>query len=126
MALARAHHRRGVGRSADPHTGTYSVEVSLDDTDALPSGLVGQVRITTRGKSLALTFRGLGTQARPQAFEQSVALAHEVLAKGFLVTFKGEGHTAYGRSNECVSSVVDDFLMGGKLPSEGMALSARR
>jgi len=44
-----------VGRSADPHTGTYSVEVSLDDTDALPSGLVGQLRITTRGKSLALT-----------------------------------------------------------------------
>lgn len=44
-----------VGRSADPRTGTYSVEVSLDGTDALPSGLVGQLRVTTRGKALAMT-----------------------------------------------------------------------
>lgn len=44
-----------VGRSADPRTGTYSVEVSLNGTEALPSGLVGQLRITTRGKSLAMT-----------------------------------------------------------------------
>ena len=44
-----------VGRSADPRTGTYSVEVSLNGTDALPSGLVGQMRITTRGTSLAMT-----------------------------------------------------------------------
>ncbi len=44
-----------VGRSADPRTGTYSVEVSLDHSDALPSGLVGQVHITTRGQAVAMT-----------------------------------------------------------------------
>lgn len=38
-----------VGRSADPRTGTYAVEVSVSDADALPSGLVGQMRITVKG-----------------------------------------------------------------------------
>lgn len=44
-----------VGRSADPRTGTYSVEVSLTGADALPSGLVGHLRITTRGNAVAMT-----------------------------------------------------------------------
>lgn len=38
-----------VGRSADPRTGTYAVEVSVRDTDALPSGLVGQLSIAVKG-----------------------------------------------------------------------------
>jgi hypothetical protein len=45
-------------------------------------------------------------------------LAHKVLKDGFLITFKGEGHTAYGRSNQCVSSAVDGFLIEGKVPSK--------
>jgi len=44
-----------VGRSADPRTGTYTVEVALEQADALPSGLVGQIRINTRGKTVAMT-----------------------------------------------------------------------
>lgn len=44
-----------VGRAADPRTGTYAVEVSLDDADALPSGLVGQVRIRPRARAVATT-----------------------------------------------------------------------
>jgi RND family efflux transporter MFP subunit len=43
-----------VGRSADPRTGTYAVEVSLTGTDALPSGLVGQLRIAVKGKPVAM------------------------------------------------------------------------
>jgi multidrug efflux system membrane fusion protein len=44
-----------VGRSADPRTGTYTVEVALEQADVLPSGLVGQIRINTRGKTVAMT-----------------------------------------------------------------------
>ena len=67
----------------------------------------------------APTIMVVGTTGDPATpFEQSVALAHEVLADGFLVTFKGEGHTAYGRSNECVSSAVDNFLINGKIPNK--------
>jgi pimeloyl-ACP methyl ester carboxylesterase len=67
----------------------------------------------------APTIMVVGTTGDPATpFEQSVALAHEVLADGFLVTFRGEGHTAYGRSNKCVSDAVDDFLIRGAVPSK--------
>lgn len=66
----------------------------------------------------APTIMVIGTTGDPATpYQQAVGLAHEVFAKGFLVTYKGEGHTAYGRSNICVSNAVDDFLIKGILPS---------
>lgn len=65
------------------------------------------------------TIMVVGTTGDPATpYQQSVALAHEVLDKGFLVTFVGEGHTAYGRSNTCVSKAVDGWLVSGKLPAK--------
>lgn len=67
----------------------------------------------------APTILVVGTTGDPATpYEQSVSLAHDVLADGFLLTFKGEGHTAYGRSNVCVSDVVDNFLIEGTLPGK--------
>ena len=67
----------------------------------------------------APTIMVVGTTGDPATpYQQSVNLAHKILAKGFLVTFKGEGHTAYGRSNKCVSNAVDNFLIKGKLPAK--------
>lgn len=37
-----------LGRAADPRTGTYAVEIALQRAGALPSGLVGQLRLTVR------------------------------------------------------------------------------
>ena len=63
------------------------------------------------------TIMVVGTTGDPATpYQQAVDLAHKVLAKGFLVTFKGEGHTAYGRSNSCISKAVDNWLVSGKLP----------
>ena len=65
----------------------------------------------------APTIMVVGTTGDPATpYQQAVDLAHKVFAKGFLVTFKGEGHTAYGRSNACVSKAVDGWLVSGKLP----------
>lgn len=59
----------------------------------------------------------IGTTGDPATpYQEAVSLAHNVLANGFLLTYKGEGHTAYGRSNECIANVVDDFLLTGTLP----------
>ncbi len=44
-----------VGRSADPRTGTYPIEVLLRNADALPNGLVGELRVTAIGQRLAIT-----------------------------------------------------------------------
>lgn len=42
-----------LGRAADARTGTFAVEVALSGSDALPSGLVGQITIAVAGTSLA-------------------------------------------------------------------------
>ncbi len=50
-----------VGRSADPRTGTYAVEITVNEADALPNGLVGAVAIAARstaGSSVGSSIRG--------------------------------------------------------------------
>ncbi len=65
------------------------------------------------------TIMVIGTTGDPATpYQQAVDLAHKVLAKGFLVTYKGEGHTAYGRSNQCIATTVDNFLTKGTLPKK--------
>lgn len=59
----------------------------------------------------------IGTTNDPATpYEWSVTVA-ENLRNGHLVTYNGEGHTAYNKSNECVNSVVDDFLVKGVIPA---------
>ncbi len=38
------------------------------------------------------------------------------LQHGHLITYDGEGHTAYNKSNACVNEAVDDFLVDGTVP----------
>jgi pimeloyl-ACP methyl ester carboxylesterase len=45
------------------------------------------------------------------------ALAKE-LQNGHLITYTGEGHTAYNKSNSCVNNAVDDFFVGGTVPKK--------
>ncbi len=59
----------------------------------------------------------IGTTGDPATpYWQAQNLATKILSDGHLVTFNGEGHTAYGRSNECVVSAVDNFLIKGVVP----------
>ncbi len=37
-----------------------------------------------------------------------------------LLTYEGEGHTAYGRSNQCIIDAVDAFLVDGDMPEDGL------
>lgn len=67
----------------------------------------------------APTMLVVGTTNDPATpYSQAKEFANNVLAKGHLLTYDGEGHTAYGSSNECVSNTVDDFLINGKLPKK--------
>ncbi|MFJ5549116.1 alpha/beta hydrolase [Streptomyces sp. NPDC093225] len=60
----------------------------------------------------------LGTTGDPDTpYQDAVALAR-TLDNGHLVTFAGEGHTAYHRS-ACVSALVDDYLATLALPGRG-------
>lgn len=54
--------------------------------------------------------------ATPYAWAQSLA---KLLSSAVLLTFEGEGHTAYGRSNQCIKDAVDTYLLTGEAPADG-------
>jgi pimeloyl-ACP methyl ester carboxylesterase len=55
--------------------------------------------------------------ATPYASAQSLA---KQLRSGHLLTYIGEGHTVYGRGDECVDSTVDDYLLSLVVPKAGL------
>jgi pimeloyl-ACP methyl ester carboxylesterase len=58
----------------------------------------------------------IGTTNDPATpYSWAVTLAG-TLEHGHLVTFEGEGHTAYNKSNSCINDVVDNFLVNGTVP----------
>ncbi len=54
--------------------------------------------------------------ATPYAWAEGLA---STLSSGTLLTYEGEGHTAYGRSNSCILDAVDSYLIDGTMPAEG-------
>jgi hypothetical protein len=58
--------------------------------------------------------------ATPYAWARSLA---GQLASGRLVTYDGDGHTAYGRHNDCVDSAVNRYLVEGQPPAAGLRCS---
>jgi hypothetical protein len=62
----------------------------------------------------------IGTTGDPATpYEEAVALASQ-LDSGVLLTYEGEQHTAYGSSNQCVAQAVDDYLIDGAVPPDGL------
>ena len=63
----------------------------------------------------------IGTTRDPATpYEWAVGLA-EILDSGVLISYDGDGHTAYGRSNSCVDSAVDAYLIDGVVPQDGLS-----
>ncbi|MUL41825.1 alpha/beta hydrolase [Streptomonospora sp. PA3] len=58
--------------------------------------------------------------ATPYAWAQ--AMARE-LESGVLLTYDGDGHTAYGRGSACVDDAVDTYLLRAEPPDEGTVCS---
>lgn len=66
----------------------------------------------------------VGTTGDPATpYSQAVQLAEEVLENAYLLTFNGEGHTAYGQLSKCVNDTVDDYLLNGVVPREDPSCS---
>jgi pimeloyl-ACP methyl ester carboxylesterase len=59
----------------------------------------------------------IGTTRDPATpYEWAVGLADQ-LEKGTLITYDGDGHTAYTRSNQCVDDAVDNWFIDGVVPA---------
>lgn len=72
--------------------------------------------ISAAGAGPILVIGTTGDPATP--YEWSTALAKQ-LDSGVHVTWEGEGHTAYGRANDCLTKTVDDYFVDGKVPADG-------
>jgi pimeloyl-ACP methyl ester carboxylesterase len=73
-----------------------------------------RVPIVAAGSADILVVGTTNDPATPYKWAVTVA---ETLENGHLVTYEGEGHTAYNKSNECVNDAVDDFLVDGVVPA---------
>lgn len=73
----------------------------------------------TAGASAA-PFLFLGTTGDPATpYEGTVSLAAQ-FPNATLITYVGEGHTAYGRSNQCIVNAVDGYFVNDILPASGL------
>ena len=64
----------------------------------------------------------VGTTGDPATpYSQAVSLS-KLLSGAILLTFEGEGHTAYG-SNACVNEYVEEYLIGGNLTTSELRCS---
>jgi pimeloyl-ACP methyl ester carboxylesterase len=54
--------------------------------------------------------------ATPYKWAEGLA---EQLTSGILLSYDGDGHTAYAQGNDCVDSVVAAYLIEGKIPADG-------
>lgn len=102
---------------AAPTIGKYLAygAVTCEDWKYPPTGTPGAIK--AEGAAPIVVVGTTGDPATPYAWSQSLA---EQLASASLVTFEGHGHTAYGRSNECVANAVESYLIDGKVPANGL------
>ncbi len=68
------------------------------------------------GSKTILVIGTTGDPATP--YSQAVSLANDVLENAQLITWNGEGHTAYGQGSKCIEAVVDDYFINDVVPTE--------
>ncbi|MCL2788656.1 MAG: alpha/beta hydrolase [Micrococcales bacterium] len=62
----------------------------------------------------------VGTTGDPATpYEDAVNLARS-LTQGVLVTYEGEGHTAFGGGVKCIDTAIEAFLVDGTVPQNGL------
>ena len=86
---------------------------SCDDWPFKATRVRGPIRAA--GSAPILVVGTTNDPATPYTWAKSLA---SELENGHLVTYHGEGHTAYNKSNSCVNNAVDDFFVSGTVPQK--------
>ncbi|MCV2394929.1 alpha/beta hydrolase [Actinotalea sp. M2MS4P-6] len=76
--------------------------------------------VTAAGANPILVVGTTGDPATPYKWAQALA---DQLESGTLLTWEGEGHTAYGRAGSCISDAVEGYLINGTVPAAGTVCS---
>ncbi|MFE7853995.1 alpha/beta hydrolase [Streptomyces sp. NPDC057403] len=77
-------------------------------------------RIEAKGAAPIVVVGTTRDPATPYRWAQSLAAQ---LTSGRLLTYQGDGHTAYGRGSDCIDSAIDTYLLHGTPPAKGKRCS---
>lgn len=100
--------------AAAPTIGPYFGFGDLSCVDWPYQGDRERAAIHAAGAAPILVVGTTGDPATP--YDWAVSLADQ-LDSGVLVSYNGEGHTAYNKSNACISDAVESYLIDGTVPS---------
>ncbi|MFF6775361.1 alpha/beta hydrolase [Streptomyces sp. NPDC012637] len=77
-------------------------------------------RITAEGAAPIVVVGTTRDPATPYKWARSLA---EQLSSGTLLTYDGDGHTAYGRGSDCIDTAINTYLLDGTPPQDGKRCS---
>ncbi|MGW1900085.1 alpha/beta hydrolase [Streptomyces hirsutus] len=77
-------------------------------------------RIEAKGAAPIVVVGTTRDPATPYRWAQALA---DQLASARLLTYEGDGHTAYGRGSECIDSAINAYLVDGTPPADGKRCS---
>ncbi|MEV6835746.1 alpha/beta hydrolase [Streptomyces sp. NPDC051133] len=77
-------------------------------------------RIAAKGAAPIVVVGTTRDPATPYRWAQSLS---RQLSSGRLLTYAGDGHTAYGRGSTCIDSAIDTYLLHGTPPAVGKRCS---
>ena len=100
-----------------PIFGNTSVGMDLVCSVWGHNGTRKSAQIHAHGAAPILVVGTTGDPATPYAWSKSLA---EQLDSGQLLTWEGNGHTAYGGDAPCVNDAIDAYLLSGTMPKEGL------
>ncbi|MEV7419286.1 alpha/beta hydrolase [Streptomyces sp. NPDC089919] len=73
-------------------------------------------RLTAKGAAPIVVVGTTRDPATPYKWAQSLA---GQLDSGVLLTYDGDGHTAYGRGSDCIDTAINRYLLEGTAPADG-------
>lgn len=85
-----------------------------------PDHRVGNFKAS--GSDLIVVVGTKGDPATPYSWAEDLSSS---LENATLITWEGEGHTAYGRSTDCVSDPINAYLLNGSAPEKNLICPAQ-
>ncbi|MFI1045990.1 alpha/beta hydrolase [Streptomyces griseoruber] len=109
-------------RAASPLFGDFLAWSMVSCTDWAVPGAADRPDVGAAGSAPILVVGNTGDPATPYEGARRMVTA---LGKGVGVelTYRGQGHGAYGSKNTCVRAAVDGYLLEGRVPAAGTVCS---
>ncbi|WP_327317703.1 alpha/beta hydrolase [Streptomyces sp. NBC_01235] len=109
-------------RAASSLFGDFLAWGMVGCTDWAVPGAADRPDVSAPGSAPILVVGNTGDPATPYEGARKMV---DALGKGVGVelTYKGQGHGAYGSKNKCVQAAVNGYLLNGKVPTAGTVCS---